>query len=263
MGTLAIAGIPPFAGFFSKDEILWAALSSPAGGVATYVLALLTAFLTAFYMFRLIFLTFFGEARYDEHKVHVHESPKPMLVPLMILAALSIGGGWVAAPAALWGGRDYFERFLSRVFAAAEHMPFEAQTVEIAAGMEQTLMVVAVVAAAIGIALAWLFYIRKPQTPEKLAESFHAPYELLLHKYYVDEIYDALIVRPLAWISTNVLWHGVDSAVIDGTVNGAADAAQDLGGRLRLLQSGNARTYGTWVVLGAVAVTTLFLWLVA
>jgi len=262
MGTLAIAGIPPFAGFFSKDEILWASLSSPAGGVITYLVALLTAFLTAFYMFRLIFLTFFGEARYDEHQVHVHESPKPMIVPLMILAVLSIGGGWVAAPA-LWGGTNLFEAFLSPVFAASAKLPFETPLAKFPETTEQILMGVAVAAAAIGIALAWWFYIRKPQTPEKLSENFRSPYELLVNKYYVDEMYDALVIRPLGWISTNVLWRGVDAAGIDGVVNGAADAAQGLGGRLRLLQSGNARSYATWVVLGAVAVTTLFLWLVA
>jgi NADH-quinone oxidoreductase subunit L len=259
--TLAISGIPPFAGFFSKDQILWASLSSPAGGVTLYGFALLTAHLTAFYMFRLIFLTFFGEARYDEHKVHVHESPKPMMVPLTILALLSLGGGWMAAPA-LWGGTDHFEAFLSPVFAAAANLPFEKQSAGFPEGSEQVLMVVAVAASIVGLLGAWWFYVRKPQTPEKLAEIFHAPYELLVHKYYVDEIYDALIVRPLGWISTNVLWRGVDAAGIDGAVNGAADAAQILGGRLRLLQSGNARSYGTWVVAGAVALTTLFLWLV-
>jgi NADH-quinone oxidoreductase subunit L len=257
--TLAIAGFPPFAGFFSKDQILWAALTSPAGGVITYVLALLTALLTDFYMFRLIFLTFFGEARYDEHKVHVHESPRPMLVPLVILAVLSVAGGWVAAPA-LWHGTDYFEAFLSPVFAAAAHLPFDLQIVEFSGVTETVLMVVAVLSAAAGLLLAWWFYIRKPQTADKLAETFRAPYDLLLNKYYVDEIYDALIVRPLGWLSTNVLWRGVDAAGIDGTVNGVADLAQDFGGQLRRLQSGNARTYGTWVVAGAVALATLFLW---
>ena len=259
VATLAIAGFPPFAGFFSKDQILWAALTSPAGGVTTYALALLTALLTAFYMFRLIFLTFFGEARYDEHEVHVHESPKPMLVPLVILAVLSLVGGWMAAPA-LWGKTDFFVAFLSPVFTASAHLPFKVQIVEFSGVTETMLMVVAVVTAAIGLLAAWWFYIRKPQTAEKLAENFRAAYDLLLNKYYVDEMYDTLIIRPLAWLSTVVLWRGVDVAGIDGTVNGVADLAQDFGGQLRRLQSGNARTYGTWVVAGAVALATLFLW---
>src|SRR6201987_5469253 len=114
--TLAIAGFPPLAGFFSKDSILLSAFQSENGGRILYEIGLLTALLTSFYMFRLIFLTFFGKERYDEHHVHVHESPKSMLVPLMILAVLSIVGGWLAAPA-FWGGPDYFAKFLEPVFA--------------------------------------------------------------------------------------------------------------------------------------------------
>jgi NADH-quinone oxidoreductase subunit L len=260
--TLAIAGFPPFAGFFSKDEILWAALTSPAGGLVTYWLALLTALITSFYMFRLIFLTFFGNPRYDEHAVHVHESPKSMIVPLVMLALLSLTGGWMAAPALLPGGANHFEEYLSPVFAGAAHLPFEKQSVE-PPGPELAFMALAVAASALGLLMAWWLYIRKPQLPEKLAKFFDTAYTLLLHKYYVDEIYDALVVEPLEWISTNVLWRGVDAAGIDGAVNGTADLAQDLGGQLRRLQSGNTRSYGTWVIAGAVALTTLFLWLVA
>ena len=117
-GTLAIAGIPPLAGFFSKDSILLNAYQSENGGQAFFMrVGLFTALLTSFYMFRLIFLTFFGKERYDEHHVHVHESPKSMLVPLAILAVLSIVGGWLAAPA-FWGRPDYFAKFLEPVFAA-------------------------------------------------------------------------------------------------------------------------------------------------
>src|SRR6202795_5307273 len=110
IAPFAIAGIAPLAGFFSKDAILLSAFQIP-GGHPLYVLGLLTALLTSFYMFRLIFLTFHGKPRYDEHKVHVHESPKSMLVPLVILAMLSIIGGWLAAPA-FWGSPDYFAKFL-------------------------------------------------------------------------------------------------------------------------------------------------------
>jgi NADH-quinone oxidoreductase subunit L len=113
--------------------------------------------------------------------------------------------------------------------------------------------------ALIGLFVAWWLYVRKPKTPEDLAKSLHGPYTLLLNKYYVDEIYLALIVRPLLWLSTNVLWHVVDEGMIDGTVNGAARVARGVGGELRKLQSGNTRSYAGWVVIGAVGVTVLLL----
>jgi NADH-quinone oxidoreductase subunit L len=260
MGALAISGAPLFSGFFSKDAILWQAFSSPYGSRTLWLVGLLTALLTAFYMFRLIFLTFFGAPRYDQHQVHVHESPRSMLAPLVILAVLSVAGGWIAAPA-LWGGTDRFEEFLAPAFAGAAAVRPQAGAGEASHSTEMNLMLVAIATAAMGVLVAWWFYIRKPQTPEKLSESFHAPYTLLVHKYYVDEIYDALIVRPLGWVSTNVLWRGVDSAVIDGTVNGVAEVARRFGGGLRQLQSGNARSYGAWVVAGAAVVISVFLWM--
>jgi NADH-quinone oxidoreductase subunit L len=116
-----------------------------------------------------------------------------------------------------------------------------------------------VIVGLIGILIAWWFYIRKPELPKKLAQSMHGLYALLLNKYYVDEMYAAVIVRPLLWISTNVLWHTVDEGLIDGTVNGSARVAREAGGKLRELQSGNARSYASWVVVGAVGVTALLL----
>jgi NADH-quinone oxidoreductase subunit L len=256
IATFAIAGIPGFAGFFSKDEILEAARAS---NIWLWLLGLIGAGFTSFYMFRLIFLTFFGEPRYDEHKVHVHESPYNMTVPLILLAILSTVGGWVAAPH-LIGGADYFEKFLHPVFAA--YAPATAETaVETAdpAGMMllHALTGWPVLIALIGLLLAWWFYIKSPQTPKKLADSLRAPYTLILHKYYVDELYNAAIIQPLLWISTNVLWHVVDETVIDGTVNGVARVARESGSQLREIQSGNARSYATWVVIGAVGVTVL------
>src|SRR6202008_2214782 len=140
--TLAIAGFPPLAGFFSKDSILLSAFQSENGGRILYEIGLLTALLTSFYIFRLIFLTFFGKQRYDEHHVHVHESPKSMLVPLMILAVLSIVGGWLAAPA-FWGGPDYFARFLEPVFAQGSVAGAEAAEAT-AHALETPLAIVAV-----------------------------------------------------------------------------------------------------------------------
>ena len=262
IGTLAIAGIPGFAGFFSKDEILAAAFTSPYGSTLLWSVGVISALLTSVYMFRLIFLTFFGKARYDEHEVHVHESPRNMLVPLVILAVLSIIGGWQAAPA-LWGGVNHFEHFLDPVFATAasvtEQMP--AANVAETASLEFMLMFVAIGAALIGLYLAWRIYIRKPGMSEKLTESLKAPYRLLAGKYFVDEIYAATIVRPLVWISRNVLWHVVDEQMIDGTVNGVADVSQHTGDAVRQTESGNTRSYAAWIVVGAIAFTSLLLWL--
>ena len=223
-------------------------------------------------MFRLIFLTFFGKPRFDEHEVHVHESPRNMTVPLMILAFCSIFGGWFAAPHLL-GKTDYFEAFLHPVFSAygVESGIEQGASLAGAAGeaggispnpaMEllHALTGPPVILAIIGLLVAWWFYIRRPDAPKKLAERVHGLYTLLLNKYYVDEIYAILFVRPFLWISTNVLWHVVDERVIDGTVNGVADVARDAGGQARELQSGNARSYATWVVIGALGFTVLML----
>src|SRR3984885_4890896 len=195
IATLAISGIPPLAGFFSKDSILLSAYQNDNGGKILYGVGLFTALLTSFYMFRLIFLTFFGKERYDEHNLHVHESPKSMLVPLAILAVLSIVGGWLAAPA-FWGKPDYFAKFLEPVFAAPGGT--EAGTAEaVAHALETPLAIVAVITALAGLFVAYWLYVKQPSNPEKLAKSFRAGYETLLHKYYVDEFYNAAIVRPL------------------------------------------------------------------
>jgi NADH-quinone oxidoreductase subunit L len=261
IATFAITGIPGFAGFFSKDQILDAARSGPNANIWLWLLGLIAAGLTSFYMFRLIFLTFFGKPRYDEHEVHVHESPRNMTVPLIFLAIFSTIGGWVAAPH-LVGGTDYFEKFLHPVFTA--YAPTGAETALEAAEPAGMMLLHALIGwpvliALAGLLLAWWFYIKNPQMPKKLAESLRAPYGLVLHKYYVDELYNAAIIRPLLWISTNVLWHGLDETVIDGTVNGVARVARESGSELREIQSGNARSYATWVVIGAVGVTVLMI----
>ena len=269
IATLAIAGIPGFAGFFSKDEILEAAEHS---NLWFYWLGLLGAGFTSFYMFRLIFLTFFGEPRYDEHKVHVHESPYNMTVPLICLAILSTVGGWVAAPH-LVGGTEYFDKFLSPVFAAYAPAPGDAVTRVLnpellppgstapSAGLDllHALTGMPVIIALLGLLLAWWFYIKSPETPKKLAQSVRGLYTLVLHKYYIDELYNAVIVQPLLWISTNVLWKVIDEGAIDGTVNGIGRGMRESGAHVRQIQSGNARSYATWVVIGAVGVTVLML----
>jgi len=257
IATLAIAGIPPLAGFFSKDAILLSAFQIE-GGHPLYAIGLLTALLTSFYMFRLIFLTFHGKPRYDEHKVHVHESPWSMLGPLVILAVLSVIGGWLAAPALL-GGPDYFASFLAPVFASGQ----AAEVVNEAAAhqLEIILAIVAVASALIGLGVAFWLYIRQPGKPEQIAKSMRPVYNTLLNKYYVDEFYAAVVIKPLMWISTNVLWKFVDVAGIDGTVNGIASSATSLGDTVRHTQSGNTRSYAVWVVIGAlVVIAVIFFW---
>jgi len=257
IATLAITGIPPLAGFFSKDAILLGAYQVP-GGHPLYALGLLTALLTSFYMFRLIFLTFHGKQRYDDRKVHVHESPWSMLGPLVVLAVLSVVGGWVAAPALL-GGPDYFANFLSPVFGGKESAEVLGEAA--AHTLELTLAFVAVGAALAGWGVAYWLYLARPKKADGLAKSMAPAYRILLNKYYVDELYDALIVKPLVWISTNVLWKVVDVEAIDGTVNGIAGGATAIGDGVRHTQSGNTRSYAVWVVVGALVVLgVIFFW---
>jgi NADH-quinone oxidoreductase subunit L len=256
--TLAISGFPPLAGFFSKDSILLNAFQNDNGGHVLYAVGLFTALLTSFYMFRLIFLTFFGKERYDEHQVHVHESPKSMLVPLMILAVLSIVGGWLAAPA-FWGSPDYFAKFLEPVFA--QGTPAESGAAEAAAhALETPLAIVAVVTATIGLFVAYWLYLKKPEKPAELAKSFKGVYTTLFNKYYVDELYAATVVKPLLWLSTKVLWQTVDVQMIDRAVNGIAHGALEVGDKTRQAQSGNTRSYAVWVVIGAIVVIAIIFW---
>jgi NADH-quinone oxidoreductase subunit L len=259
--TLAIAGFPPFAGFFSKDSILLSAFQNENGGrsagYALYGFGLATALLTSFYMFRLIFLTFHGKQRYDEHKVHVHESPRTMLVPLMILAVLSIIGGWLAAPAMLGAGPDYFTKFLQPVFGGSEAAGPEGEV----RALELTLAGIAVITALIGVTVALWLYLKGSGKADSLAKSMWGAYATLLNKYYVDEFYAAMIVKPLLWISTNVLWKTADVAGIDGAVNGIAAGTTAIGDGVRHTQSGNTRSYAVWVVVGALVVmAVIFFW---
>jgi len=272
IATLAIAGIPGFAGFFSKDEILEAAGAGPHANLILWLLGVVGALITSFYMFRLIFLTFFGTPRYDEHHVHVHESPKNMTIPLMVLAFLSIFGGWFAAPH-LVGGTDYFSKFLDPVFTAYAPQEMSQQAASLAGNpgaegaqaanpaleLVHALVSWPVGVAILGLLLAWWMYIKNPGLPKRMAQSMRGLYTLVFNKYYVDEIYAALIVGPLLWISTHVLWHTVDEGMIDGVVNGSARVAREAGGELRQIQSGNTRSYASWVLIGVVGFTVLLL----
>jgi NADH-quinone oxidoreductase subunit L len=260
-GTLAIAGAPLFSGFFSKDEILWQAYASPYGHVALWALGASAAALTSFYMFRLVFVTFYGEPRYT-HEVahHIHESPASMTVPLVILAVLSLVGGWVGIPVVLGEPLhipNLFEHFLAPVFASSTVL-LEGQAAEHAHNTELALMGLAIGLALAGFVLAYAFYVQKPERAEALAARFRGAYQVLLNKYYVDELYAALFVRPTVWLSERVLWRAFDVAVVDGAVNGTATRARGLGGWVRQWQSGNTRSYGAWVVAGVLVVLTMF-----
>jgi len=234
--VFAIAGFFPFAGFFSKDAILYAAFLQGSGGKALWFVGLLTALLTSFYMFRLWYLTFMGEAR--SHDVHPHESPWSMLGPLVILAALSVVGGWV--------GIGRFGTYLAPSVGAHEAEGGSHQ-------MEILLSILAVAVAALGWFIADRFYRRRPESPDKLAASMPAGYNLLANKYYVDQIYGAAIVRPLLVLSKYLLEWVVDVAILGGIAWLLAGIATFGGAVLQRWQSGNLRSYAAWLALGAAA----------
>ena len=263
VATLAISGAPLFAGFFSKDQILFDAYAGTNANFLLYALGMAGALLTACYMFRLIFLTFHGEPRYDEHHVHVHESPKVMLVPLVILAILSVIGGWFVLPT-YWGGKDYFKSFLDPVFGASQELAMKLHPgyTEPPHSLEYQMAAIAVIVAFIGFLIALYLYIIRPSAAKKLANGLRPIYTLLWNKYWVDELYGAVIIGPLIWLSRNVLWKVIDVGLIDGTVNGSAFVSRGVGGGLRRMQGGNTRSYAAWVVIGAVAVTIFFVYMV-
>ncbi len=226
VAALAIAGVPGLSGFFSKDEILKEAFLH--GHKFVWALGVITAGMTAFYIFRLIFLAFYGEPR-GWH--HAHESPAVMLVPMGILAFFSITSGWI------W---EQFSSFLG--YHPAHHVPLKT---------EIGLILISVSMALGGIFLAWLFYVKNPSLPRRLAERFSALYYLLVNKYFVDEIYNALIVHPFV-NGSRFVRHYFDEAVVDGAVNGAAKLSDRSGGYLSRLQTGLVKDYGVWMLLGVI-----------
>ena len=262
IATFAIAGFPPLAGFFSKDEILWMAYSSPHGSWVFWLVGVVTAFITSFYMFRLWFMTFFGEYRGTSHHTNdhghghghddghghaPHESPMVMLAPLMILAVLSIVGGWVGI-----GGR--FEHFLAPAVGVLPEPAVEG------GNLESYLMYVSVAAAVGGLGLAWLLYYRSKDLPARIAASLGGLYRMVFNKYYVDEIYDAVLVRPLIVFSRAVLWQGADRGVIDAAVNGSGTTTREVSNGLRQMQSGNLRSYAGWIAAGSAVVIAYMVW---
>jgi len=258
MGVLAIAGAPGFSAFFSKDEILFRAFVSPNPlGKLLWFVGLVTAGMTSFYMFRLWFKTFFGEERFDEHAhdhdAHshgVHESPWIMLFPLVILAILSVIGGWVGIPIA-FGGKDKAEHFLQPVFNAGV---VETATNVTYHGLELGLAAISVLVAVVGFFVAYVFYYKKPGTASELAKKAPALYRLVENKFYIDEVYSAVIVTPLLMFTRIFLGGLVDSILVNGSAKAAGATTRSLSGLTSRIQSGNIRSYAGWLALGAAAV---------
>jgi NADH-quinone oxidoreductase subunit L len=264
IATLAIAGIPPLAGFWSKDEILWKAFGA---SWVFWIIGVITAFITSFYMFRLMYLTFGGDYRgaaaqdahgQDDHghgHGAPHESPWVMLGPLVILAVLSAFGGFV-------GYHNTFEHFLAPVFSGATGEVAQETTREVAnSTLEYMLMGVSISVAALGWILAFLLYTRRPELPARIAASLGSLYTAVVHKYYIDELYAALFIKPLVEGSSAILWKGIDQGVIDATVNNAADAARHVSDNVRHMQSGNLRSYAGWVAAGSAVVIAYMIWM--
>ena len=249
IATLAIAGVFPFAGFFSKDEILYQTWLR--GGPVLWCAGIIGAFLTAFYMFRLYFLTFHGPSRAPEDvKRHIHESPNSMTVPLMLLAALSAIGGFIQVP--LIEGGQRLEAFLDPVFADAAALvpPAHAAAPE---GAEVLLMLISLAVALVGIFVAYRFYLADPGIPRRLAEQARGLYRLVFNKYWVDEAYESLVVQPIYRGSVS-LWQKFDAAVIDGAVNGVGRQIERAAGLLREAQVGYVQVYALILTLGTVVV---------
>ncbi|MGA2986211.1 MAG: NADH-quinone oxidoreductase subunit L [Terriglobia bacterium] len=241
IAAAAISGLPPFAGFFSKDEILWQSFAGPYGhNKLLWTIGWITAGLTAFYMSRLIFMTFWGESHVPhdvEH--HIHESPRPMLIPLVTLAVLSTVGGFIGWPKSLWGG-EWFRKFLEPVFEGNPIVPPQGY----GPGIEYFLMGLSVVTAIVGISVAYRMYVQRPELSNRVAAAAGAAYNLLLRKYYVDEIYDALFVHRVKNLGSVLA--AFDLGVVDGGVNGVGWATR--------MSAELSRLWDTWIIDGLVNV---------
>ena len=242
VGSLALAGFPLTAGFFSKDQILVSAWSAGSLGKLLASLGLATALLTAFYSFRLVLVTFWGDSRVDpRHVGHVHEPSRTMTGPLLILAVLSIAAGYLGIPG-----------FLEPAFpASGSEGPHDSPT---AFGI----MALATLMGLVGIAVAYFLYVKSPSLPDRLARQWQQLYHLSFNKWYVDEVYDRAVVRPTFQLADR-LWNGVDVAVIDGAVNGVARTIAWGGSLMRLIQSGQTQHYALGMTVGAVLILTMYL----
>jgi NADH-quinone oxidoreductase subunit L len=247
IGTIAISGIPPFAGFFSKDEILAHTFMQ---STSMYVIGVITAMFTSFYMFRMLYLTFYGKFRgTHDQEHHLHESPPTMTIPLIILAILSIVGGFIGVPASL-GGNHILEHFLSPVFEASNKL---LPVKELTDSTEKTLMIISVAGAVIALIFAYIKYVKKSDVPVADNEERPALVGISYHKFYLDELYDTIIRKPLDALSV-FFYKVTDRLGIDGFVNGLGKGSIEASKGLRLLQTGNVGYYIFMMVIGIITI---------
>jgi NADH-quinone oxidoreductase subunit L len=277
IGTLAIAGVPLLSGFFSKDEILWRTFSG--GHTVLWGLAVVTAFLTATYMFRLLYLAFFGEGRHGADHAHqpagahaagqghhgaLHDAPPAMAIALVVLAIGSVAAGYVGIPEAIVHGGNRIDAFLTPSFVApvADPAPggLPAAEAHHEAALELGLMAISTLVALAGIGVATLVFLKAPERAAALAARFGGLHRILLNKYYVDEVYDAAVVQPIKRTSSGLLWRGVDAGLIDGTVNGVGLAIRGWSAVLRRMQTGSVRAYAMSFFVGVLGVLGYYLW---
>jgi NADH-quinone oxidoreductase subunit L len=296
IGSLAIAGVPGLAGFFSKDEILFETFAH--GHTILWTIGILTSLLTATYMFRLVFLTFHGERRHQapapehaeeeeptahgadiahpshqvhpSHHSHLHDAPPAMALALVVLALGSVLAGYLGVPQALGGGNaigswlapSFSARSVTTLAAGqvAEAGQEAGETVGGERGLELSLMVVSSIVALVGIGLAAFIWLKRREIADRMAASFPGVYRLLLNKYYVDEVYDATLVQPIRIVSQEGLWRGIDVQIIDGAVNGTASIIDGSSSLLRRLQSGSVRAYAGSLFIGVVLILGYYLW---
>jgi NADH-quinone oxidoreductase subunit L len=261
IGSLAIAGVPFLSGFFSKDEILFETFAR--GHWILWTVGAVTSLLTATYMFRLVFLTFHGEPRHaapshlaPSHLApsHLHDAPPAMAIVLIILAIGSVFAGYIGVPHAL-GGSNALGTWLEPAFGV---MP--EGVVEEEGGLELALMLVSSVIAVAGIALASYIWLKRREIAEAMARRYRGLYTLLLNKYYVDEIYDAIVVHPILVGSREGLWRGFDVRVVDAAVNGTGTIVAGGAWVLRRLQTGSVRAYASSLVIGVIVILGYYLW---
>ena len=267
VAAVAISGVPPLSGFFSKDEILWFSYTNL--GFIFWLIGVITAVMTAFYMFRLQFLTFHGKERFKptpqppskgrgssempfhlgRDRLHPHESPKVMTIPLIILAVLAAIGGFIGIPELFSGEHgNLFHSWLEPIFKSADlkltyfgsHSHFE----------EYFFMFISIAGAVGGILGAWYIYLKKPKLADGISSRFKSIYRLLLNKYYVDEAYDATVVNPLVNTSRSFLWKIFDSKIVDGFINGVASWIGKLSSLIRKIQTGVVQSYALVMMIG-------------
>ncbi len=253
LAALSAGGIPGFAGFFSKDEIIWSAFASHSP-VGKFVWVLLTgvAFFTPFYSFRMIYLTFHGKFRGTHHEEHhLHESPSVMTIPLMILAVGAVAVGWVGIPPILGGGA-HFAEFLKPVVGHPEFHGTHAQ--------EWGIMGLSTTIALSGLVIATIFYLKKTDIPLRIARQFSPIYRLLFNKYYFDELYHHILIRPTIWLANRFIEGFTDAKIIEGIVNGVPKAIGRFALILRKVQSGIAQHYAIIMAAGVLILVVLILW---